>query len=345
METHSTSLKTKAGLGLWYLGLLLLVLFLGAGQKAWPAPVSLKAYLDRIENSIIQLQSRQGPLKQGEITALEEQFPDGLRVRGAAGTSIPVDCKGLRAWFRKAQRSKNSRSLVISRLRWLSMQISAPAGETPLIGIRWDRSRKALDAVYSEKEFRYLRGRPPAWRAFLDRWLKAFSAWFWDHFKSLDGIQGKWAKYVVYGAYGAIFLGGCIVIGLILRSFGPGGWSFGRRGTSLPEPGKAERMDGGDWGRWRDDARRQASQGAFRDAIRSLFVSVLMEGHQKGWWIYEPEATNREHLARVTGPEQRQDALKGFMDLYERAWYGLGRPGRAEFQQSEQYLQRIAGIA
>ena len=104
-------------------------------------------------------------------------------------------------------------------------------------------------------------------------------------------------------------------------------------------------MDWRDWEHWRDDARRQASQGAFRDAIRSLFVSALMEGHQKGWWIYEPEATNREHLARVKGPEQRQEALKRFMDLYERAWYGLGRPGEAEFQQSETYLQRIAGMA
>ena len=346
LATHSTFLRTKAGRGLRCLGLVLLVFFLAAGQKTWGAPISLKDYLRRIETSIMQLQSRQGPLEQGEIAALQEQFPAGLNVRGAGGAVVPVDCKGLQAWFRKVRGSKNSRGLVISRLRWLSAQIAPPAQGTPWMGAQWDRSRKILDAIYDTKEFRHLQGKNPrSWTAILDRYLKAFSEWLREHLKNLGGIQGKWADYVVYGVYGAIFLGGCLVIALILRSFGPVGWRFGHRRTPVTGPQKDPSMEWGDWEHWRDDARRQASQGAFRDAIRSLFVSALMEGHQKGWWIYEPEATNREHLARVKGPKQRQEALKRFMDLYERAWYGLGRPGEAEFQQSETYLQRIAGMA
>ena len=100
-----------------------------------------------------------------------------------------------------------------------------------------------------------------------------------------------------------------------------------------------------DWTLWRDEARKKALEGAFRDAIRSLFVSVLMEGHQRGWWMYEPEATNREHLAHVEGPKERREALQRLIDLYEKAWYGLGQPGREEFQESEQCLRQIGGTA
>ncbi|MGD8383411.1 MAG: DUF4129 domain-containing protein, partial [Syntrophobacterales bacterium] len=93
----------------------------------------------------------------------------------------------------------------------------------------------------------------------------------------------------------------------------------------------------------REEAKKKAQEGAFREAIRSLFISVLMEGHQKGWWLYEPEATNREHLSRVEGQSERREALQRLIDRYELAWYGLRQPGMEEFRDCERWVQRLEG--
>jgi len=77
---------------------------------------------------------------------------------------------------------------------------------------------------------------------------------------------------------------------------------------------------------------------------RSNQVAVYFrseEGHQKGWWVYEPEATNREHLARMEGESERREALQRLIDRYELAWYGLRQPGMEEFKDCERWVQRL----
>ena len=97
-----------------------------------------------------------------------------------------------------------------------------------------------------------------------------------------------------------------------------------------------------DWVTWREQARSKAREGAFREAIRSLFLSALMEGRHRGWWNYNPEMTNREHLARMGDPVARREALLKLTELYERSWYGLGHPGREEFHRCEIWLEQMA---
>ncbi len=70
-----------------------------------------------------------------------------------------------------------------------------------------------------------------------------------------------------------------------------------------------------------------------------------MEGDLKGWWVYEPEATNREHLARVRDHAERHKALQKLMERYERAWYGLRHPGEKEFQDCERWVHRMGASA
>lgn len=85
----------------------------------------------------------------------------------------------------------------------------------------------------------------------------------------------------------------------------------------------------------------RASTGAFREAVRFFFISVLLEGHEQGWWAYNPEATNREHLSRVDGPSRRKDALNQLIVLYENVWYGEGDAGRPSFQRCSELLKQM----
>ena len=85
----------------------------------------------------------------------------------------------------------------------------------------------------------------------------------------------------------------------------------------------------------------KASEGAFREAVRFFFLSVLVEGHDHGWWTYNPEATNREHLSQVGGPSKRQDALKQLIALYEKVWYGQEEAGQESLIRCSDWLKQM----
>ncbi|NIR13962.1 MAG: DUF4129 domain-containing protein [Desulfobacterales bacterium] len=122
--------------------------------------------------------------------------------------------------------------------------------------------------------------------------------------------------------------------------FGPVGWRW-KYASAPTTPPVAKTSLERNWRSWREEAKKKAQEGAFREAIRSLFISVLMEGHQERWWLYEPEATNREHLSRVEGQSERREALQRLIDRYELAWYGLRQPGMEEFRDCERWVQRL----
>lgn len=105
--------------------------------------------------------------------------------------------------------------------------------------------------------------------------------------------------------------------------------------------GAGEGPAGVRWADLRAEAESRAEKGDLREAVRLFFVSVLLEGHVRGWWEYRPEATNREHLAFLGGPEGRQEALRSLTDLYERTWYGVRDPDRQEFSRCREWLGRM----
>jgi hypothetical protein len=136
---------------------------------------------------------------------------------------------------------------------------------------------------------------------------------------------------------------GAILIVWVNRLFGPVAWRWKHPSAdpSVSFRSPSEK----DWWAWRGEANKKAREGAYREAIRFLFISVLMEGHQKGWWIYEPEATNREHLARVEDHAERRKALQRLIERYELAWYGLRQPGEKDFQDCEKWVHQMEASA
>jgi len=66
-----------------------------------------------------------------------------------------------------------------------------------------------------------------------------------------------------------------------------------------------------------------------------------MEGHERGWWTYRREATNREHLIGVEASAERREALRKMIQVYENAWYGHESPSREAFMQCADWLRRI----
>jgi hypothetical protein len=315
----------------------LLGFLLIGGAKVWAESISVDEYRLRIEESMSHLKEREGQIGPEEISWFGKNFPSDLVVEYPGGERFLVDHKDLFRWAKDAEDGLEGRKRLAAYQQALLQEISRWTGETLSEASRWDEYRNLLDEVYRGKEFRYLKKREdPAWRQYIARLIEDFGRWLQDHLGFLDTMRTGW---IVYVAYGIVSMLAVILIIWIIRLFGPVGWRW--KHGSAPSPPATKTSPERNWRSWREEAKKKAQEGAFREAIRSLFISVLMEGHQKGWWIYEPEATNREHLARVEGQSERREALQRLIDRYELAWYGLRQPGMEEFQDCERWVQRL----
>jgi hypothetical protein len=93
-------------------------------------------------------------------------------------------------------------------------------------------------------------------------------------------------------------------------------------------------------------ARRLAGQGDHRGAIRKLFVALLYELDERKLVRLEPDATNREYLARVHALGRLYPVMASMTDTFERVWYGGADAGEGDFAAFDaQYAEasRAAG--
>jgi hypothetical protein len=304
----------------------------------WAAPIPLHEYRSRVTESIDLLQSRKGKIPQAEVALLEERFPLRLAVSNDRGETFHVDNTLIRGWIKEAGASPRGRSQLLTHLKALSGQLSERGKDNPFTGLSWEKSRGTLEKVFREKEFQHLKETlTPPWKRFLLDLLRQVMGWLREH---LGGVKASTVEWIVYTVYGLLILAALILMVWIVRSSDRPGWSWRRpRIGDTVAPAKAERPL--DWHELRAMAERKAQEGALREAVRTLFLSALLEGHSKGWWVDRPEATNTEHLADLRGPEVRREALRRLTDLYERAWYGLKEPGSQDFLDCRNWLLRM----
>jgi hypothetical protein len=321
----------------WVLGLILFVLFFLKGERIRGEAIPLSEYRSRIQEAVEGLESGDGEIRQDDLAILEKRFPAGLIVQEMDDEGVRVDRKDLLRLFHEAGKSPEETRPLLVYLKALSQQLSREDHEITSRAKDWGESRRLLDEVYLAKEFKYLKEKKKSpWAAFIEKIRRFLREWLQDHLGTMGGRSGKWAEFLFYGVVLAV---GIIVIVWILRSSSPLRWRLKRQPTVRPS--SQSKSVEKSWAVWREEALSKAQNGEFRDAIRHLFISVLKEGHQKGWWVYEPESTNREHLARMEGPVERRETLQKLTDLYERAWYGLGRPGNEEFVKCEAWSRRM----
>ena len=300
--------------------------------------ISIDEYRARIRGAIEYLESKEGMLQQEKTSYMEDLFPTGLIVRDMSGEAVRTDHQGPLRWTKEDKDASKGRSHLKTHLSSLLEQLSWPQGVgNPVSGAAWEEKRRRLGDIYETKEFSALKEKKaPPWKAYIDELLTRLGQWLKTHIGPLGVIlSGKWSQYLLYGV---IFIAGGVFIYRIFRSLGPIGWRWRQSVLGqVPDLRTPEK----EWITWREQARLKAYEGAYREAIRSLFVSALMEGRHRGWWDYAPETTNREHLARVKAPVARREALRELTDLYEKSWYGLGQPGREEFRRCEEWLEQM----
>ena len=322
-------------------GLVLILLLLTVGTMGWADSISLSEYQSRIQETVERLKGNDGKLLPEEISWVRKKLPPNLMVNNLGEQPVPVDRKEIMRWTDEVENCPQARERLVAYLKATSRQISEEDQRIPNDVPNWQESRALLDEVYAAREFKHLVERKdPAWKKFVLRLLEAVGNWLKEHFGALDGFSFNWIGYLVWGI---VLILGAILVAWIIALLGPVGWRW-KRPRATPAKHR-ETPPEKDWRALRKQAYERASQGSFREAIRYIFLSVLLEGDQKGWWIYEPESTNIEHLSRVRNQVQRYEPLQKLIERYERAWYGLGKPGEKEFQDCEKLVHRMETAA
>jgi hypothetical protein len=310
--------------------LLLLALFC---ERSWGRALSLEEYRSCIQEALTCVESETGRLKPEEVAFLDEQFPPYLEVKTKSGEPVQVDNGQLLRLVKESRATDQGREALLAHLKALRSQISFVDQRLPLSEDRWSESHARLQKVFSAREFQDLEeAKDPAWMVFLSEVLKKVIDWLNRHGGAIQS-SGKWMEYVFYG----VILGGFFLLVLwILRTLGPVGWRF--RDLKI-KSGQERKSSGMDWQALREESRRKGEKGEYREAIRLFFISVLREGHERGWWVYRREATNREHLRGVEGSTERREALGKMIQVYENAWYGHESPGKESFLQCAEWLR------
>lgn len=298
-------------------------------------PLSLEAYRSSIQDAITRVESEKGPLTSEGAAFLDDRFPPFLDVHTRSGEPVRVDNGRLLGRVKRAQDSEKGREDLIAHLKALHNQISFVDKPIPPSEEHWSESLARLESVFSAKEFQGLEElKDPAWLAFVKELLRKAMEWLGRHRGAIPG-SGGWLEYLFYGGILGGFL---LLIVWILRSIGPVGWRLRDWTVKAGQEREASRAN---WQNLREESRRQEERGEHREAIRLFFISVLLEGHERGWWVYRREATNREHLRSVEGSQERREALGGLIQVYEKAWYGHEGYGQESFLQCAAWLRRM----
>jgi len=318
---------------------LLILFFLVSEGRTLGPPLSLEEYQSRLRRSIELLRSKEGTFSEEDnLKALESEFHQDLEVYDRRGDPALIDMHTMSRWIKEARGSSEGRGRLLTHLESVLEQISLPGGGHRLAEAEWERSRLALDQIYRTREFRHLHSaKPPSRWEYVMRVLKRIKAWIVGLVGSLEGTSFEWVPYAFYGLL--IVAGGAALI-WVIRSPWPLGWRW-KQSTIKKVSDRQRSVSRADWSLLRSEAHRKAREGAFREAIRAFFVSVLVEGEARGWWMYQPETTNREHLARVKGPEERRRALFALIELYEKTWYGLKESDQEAFLSCGEWLRRM----
>jgi len=300
---------------------------------SWGSALSLEAYRSSIQDALTCVESEKGPLNSEVCAFLEDHFPPHFDVNTKSGEPVAVDNGTLLRLVKESRETDQGREALLAHLKALRNQISFVDKPIPLSEDRWGESRTRLQKVFSAKEFQNLEEeKVPRWMVFLDELLKKVVEWLNRHGSAIQS-SGEWMEYVFYG----LILGGVfLLMWWILRTLGPVGWRL----RDLKIRSDLERKASGmDWQSLREESRHKEEKGAYREAVRLFFISVLMEGHERGWWVYRREATNREHLMGVEGSTGRREALGKMIQVYENVWYGHESPGKESFLQCAEWLR------
>jgi hypothetical protein len=94
------------------------------------------------------------------------------------------------------------------------------------------------------------------------------------------------------------------------------------------------------------EAYEWSQKGDYRQAIRCLFLSLLLYLDNMGLLTYDPGKTNGQYLSEVhKGMDNEAETFASLTLLFERKWYGMEESSEQDFHQYEQAFASLIALA
>jgi hypothetical protein len=92
---------------------------------------------------------------------------------------------------------------------------------------------------------------------------------------------------------------------------------------------------------WRQLAEREASRGAWRDAIHALYWAAIVHLEQRRVWKHNESRTPREYVRLLRAGSEEQRELRTLTNSLEESWYGHREPNELEFGAARESFDRL----
>ncbi len=306
-----------------------------AGLVAWLLAVSLVGLAFAQSDGTLSLAEYEARLDQ-LARALErtESSAAGEAVRNAAaalgaitGVRLP---SGQVVAVQPLLTDKLSKAEAVNRLTLVRDQLRGAARDNTA-----DRLTR-LEQVLARREFATATEEPSLWQRLLD-WIT--ERWPENLRPRGDSAASQAASRAVVWLIAGV--GG--VLGALVLSY----WLQGFLGAFVAEGEARRRQEAGEEtpltaAQARQQAHALAQVGSYRQAVRQLYLSALLQLEERGVLRYDKGQTNREYLAQP-GVAPVREHLQPVVETFDQVWYGVREPDRGTFESYEREVEELAG--
>jgi hypothetical protein len=261
--------------------------------------------------------------------ALRDSIPSSVTVQTSRG-DVAVDTQFLRDGldhFLTAEPKAKAKILSDLGDRLRLMRVEADAYDHP--DRTDDATRKRLDEILASREFNRIHG-----RSALDLWKERIGAWILKQLRKIS------PKVPDLQNAGQIFV--WIMIGLAAAVAGV--WLY-RISRDSVGGGSREiipfRPSSRSWQEWLAQAREQAAQGKWRDAIHFGFWAAVSRLESEGVWPPDKARTPREYLTAIPTSSSSREPFSMLTRKFEASWYGARPTTETDFAQFAANLERL----
>jgi len=309
------------------IGLLLWVALIAVGAVGDEAPLSREEYKARLQHYLEQVQETEA--NPAHAIAFYNEVPPSLRVQTPSGVvSVSLDFlrRELAAVLKGGPHAKPG-SLAPLRNHLEDLEDGAEGFEQANPGDAAARDR--LNRILSAGEFRRVSG-PTGWELLWQRinaWLDEF---FKKHFPKAPDLNqaGQIFVWVMIG------IASCVLAVWLYRQARQ--QIVDPRREILPFMPSAR-----GWRAWLADARTQAGEGHWREAIRMGFWAGVSRLESQGIWRPDKARTPREYLKAIPADSESKPAFAATVRTFEEAWYGERASSAKDFEQFVTELERL----
>jgi len=186
-------------------------------------------------------------------------------------------------------------------------------------------ARAELEEILNTKEFKGQISQPPWWSRLVERFLGRLPGGV--------GWIGALLEWLSYFVFVFVIVGICI---FIARRFRRSPSFTTNRNISVessrhtdPETAKAQ-------------AHECFQRGEYRQAIRYLYLSLLLNLNRAGLLAYDVAKTNGEYLGEVrVSMSDKAERFTSLTQFFERKWYGMEESRAEDFQQCEETFAEL----